>query len=108
MFKEYRDSYITKYSSPFAAYLADGDDVCSWGDVDGPALISWIGGRHILVHHNDGYVEHVLVPEWDGWKYLDRPARSTDINGAYVWSWIEHAYPGVAAWELDEDEGENE
>ena len=101
-------SYVSKFSSPFAAYLheisMDGGGT-TWGNsTDGPGAVTWIGGRHVLISHTNGFVEHVTLPAWDGWRFTDRPARSADVTGAYVWSWIEACLPDVAAWELADDE----
>jgi hypothetical protein len=107
MLQHYRDSYVAKYSSPFAAYLDDGEEVCGWGNAtDGPAYVSWVGGRHVLIHQSSGFVQHLHLPAWDGWRYTDRPAKGADVNGAYVWHWIEAEMPDVAAWELGEDEAD--
>lgn len=92
LFRTYRDQYVTKYSSPFAAYLdlTDEGTSTSWGDVDGPGVVFWHGGRHLLVHTSQGFVEHVKLPE--------RP-----MNGVHAYNLIRDAFPDVAAWEDQED-----
>lgn len=91
LLRTYRDQYVTKYSSPFAAYLdlTDEGTSTSWGDVDGPGLVSWHGGRHLLVHTSQGFVEHVKLNE--------RP-----VDGVHAYNLIRDAFPDVAAWEDQE------
>jgi hypothetical protein len=111
MLKEMAETYVAKFSSPFAAYLHEvvmGGVGTTWGNsTDGPGAVTWVGGRHVVVEHANGAVEHVHVQAWDGWRYLDVPARSADVNGAAVWNWIQFAYPDVAAWELGETDDDD-
>lgn len=86
-----RETYVTRYSSPFCAYLVEADDSPPvWGDVDGPGAVMWHGGRHVTHTSSSGFVEHHHLPE--------RAA-----NGAHAYSMIRDLFPDVAAWDDAED-----
>lgn len=91
MFAQYRDQYVTKYSSPFCAYLDLTDEGTSttWGDVDGPGVAAWHGGRHVTFTTSTGFVEHVKLPE--------RP-----VNGVHAYNMVREVFPDVAAWDDQE------
>ena len=90
-----RESYVAKYSTPFAAYLDSADDSPAvWGDVDGPGVVAWYGGRHVTHTSSTGYVEHHHLPE-------------RAVNGVHAYNLIRELFPDVAAWD-DAEDAENE
>lgn len=71
MFQKYADSYVTKYQSPFTAFLdtltapdAEVDDGCgAW------ALLY---GRHILYGDTQGFVDHMRMDGGERAELRDR------------------------------------
>jgi hypothetical protein len=58
MYQQYKDSYITKYQSPFTAYLADQHADEDAGDIESP--FGWFArlGRYILTEDDRGFLSH--------------------------------------------------
>lgn len=94
--RTWRGEYSRKYSSPFCAYLELADDSPPvWGDVDGPGVVAWFGGRHVTHTASTGLVSHHHLPE-------------RAVNGVHAYNLIRDLFPDVAAWDdaeaLENDE----
>lgn len=82
--REIVETYVSKFSDPFAAYLYNLDP--DWETGDSSSGPGWFGvyGRHYLIEHPDGSVERGKI------KREDREKRDDEIVEIYapeVYSW---------------------